>query len=231
MKHLKFVEAWVYTADAIDDRNFIASLFNSNPQTSTSTTTTLPSPSPEQRLLDPEPATSPTERPSNLIDELPKPTSAQLEPRRNRNAVVFGAGTVFFALSLLITRRSFARRRLATNPAFYTNAPSHHTQQAANVNGAVEAFEALTLATSNVLSLTMMTTGGAMWYLNINSMSDARRMLRGGLGVDGTGKSEKDAEEEFEEWMATVLSRKDAKEKSSEGKDAARRTDERGRER
>jgi hypothetical protein len=57
----------------------------------------------------------------------------------------------------------------------------------------------------------MMAAGGTMWYLDINSMADARRVLRGGLGVDGTGKSEKDAEEDFEEWMATVLARKDAK--------------------
>ena len=57
----------------------------------------------------------------------------------------------------------------------------------------------------------MMGAGGTCWYLNINSMEDARRIIRGGLGVDGTGRSEQDAEEDFEEWMATVLNRKEAK--------------------
>lgn len=75
----------------------------------------------------------------------------------------------------------------------------------------MEALEALSIASINVLSLAMVATSGAMLAFDINSMSDARRVLRGGLGVDGTGKSEKDAEEDFEEWMATVLARKDSK--------------------
>ena len=149
---------------------------------------------------------------------------AQID-RSNRNKVVFGAGVAFFAFSLLITRRSLARKRLAANPAFYTNAPGHKTEQTKQVSGAMEALEALHIATLNVFSLAMMGTGGALWYLDINSITDARRMLRGGLGVDGTGKSEKDAEEDFEEWMATVLARKESK-----GSQASQ-TNERGRER
>lgn len=64
----------------------------------------------------------------------------------------------------------------------------------------------------------MMGTGGALWYLGIENLEDARRVARGGIGVDGSGRSEKEAEEEFEEWIATVLSRKEAKEKAQEGK-------------
>lgn len=75
----------------------------------------------------------------------------------------------------------------------------------------MEAVEALNIATVNVLSVAMMATGGTLWYLDINSMTDARRFLRGGMGVDGTGRSEKEAEEEFEEWMATTLARKEEK--------------------
>jgi hypothetical protein len=103
--------------------------------------------------------------------------------------------------------------------------------QARNVNGAVEAVEALNIATVSVLSLAMMSTGGLLWYFDINSMDDARRKLRGGLGVDGSGRDEKQAEEEFEEWMATVLSRKDAKGKSEMGGTEEKRFNERGRER
>jgi hypothetical protein len=95
----------------------------------------------------------------------------------------------------------------------------------------MEAVEALNIATINVLSLAMMSTGGMLWYFDINSMDDARRKLRGGLGVDGTGRDEKQAEEEFEEWMATALSRKEAKEQSKMGRVEEKSVNERGRER
>lgn len=92
-------------------------------------------------------------------------------------------------------------------------------------------MEALNIATINVLSLAMMSTGGLLWYFDINSMDDARRKLRGGLGVDGSGRDEKQAEEEFEEWMATALSRKEVKEKGKVGGVEEKRINERGRER
>jgi len=56
-----------------------------------------------------------------------------------------------------------------------------------------------------------MATGGALWYFDIASMEDLRRSIRGGMGVDGTGRTEEEAEQEMEEWLATVLSRKDDK--------------------
>jgi hypothetical protein len=95
----------------------------------------------------------------------------------------------------------------------------------------MEAVEALNIATVNVLSLAMMSTGGMLWYFDINSMDDARRKLRSGLGVDGTGRDEKQAEKELEEWMATVLSRKETKGKSKMGRDEEKSVNERGRER
>ncbi|KAK5240225.1 hypothetical protein LTR16_010951, partial [Cryomyces antarcticus] len=94
-------------------------------------------------------------------------------------------------------------------PNFY--APSN--RPAPDVNGAIEAFEALNLATINVVSFGMMMTGGLLWSYDISSLEDLRRKVRGGLGVDGSGKSERDAEEEMEEWLATVLARKEDKEK------------------
>jgi len=199
--------------------SWFTSLFSSS--TSPASLPTAETTSHDKRLLE-EPAAQ-----LQPVVEAPKPTVLQTSQteRTNRNRVVFGAGLAFFAFSLLITRRSFARKRLATNPAFYANAPAHQAEQAKNVSGAMEAMEALSIATVNVLSVSMMATGGAMWYLDINNMADARRVLRGGLGVDGTGKSEKDAEEEFEEWMATVLARKEEKSPRRP------RTNERGQER
>jgi hypothetical protein len=145
--------------------------------------------------------------------------------------VIFGAGCAFFALSLLITRRSFARRRILAHPAVplsEISRPAPTTKP--HVSPALEAFEALNIATINVLSLATLSTGAALWYLDINSMEDARRKLRGGLGVDGTGRDEKQAEEEFEEWMASVLSRKEGREKGRrEGGEGGERERERER--
>jgi hypothetical protein len=187
--------------------SWFSSLFSSSkPQT---TSAAAQPPASETRILE-EPAARPREPVVEAAKPSPLPSSTQID-RPNRNAVIFGAGAAFFVFSLLITRRAFARKRLASSPAFYANAPGHQAEQAKNVNGAMEALEALNLATINVLSLSMMATGGTLWYLNINSVADAKRMIRGGLGVDGTGRSEKEAEEDFEEWLATTLARKEAK--------------------
>lgn len=52
-----------------------------------------------------------------------------------------------------------------------------------------------------------------MYAFDINTMEDLRRKVRGGLGVDGSGRSEQDVEEELEEWVVTVMGRKAEKEK------------------
>jgi predicted RNase H-like HicB family nuclease len=82
---------------------------------------------------------------------------------------------------------------------------------ALNNSGPILAIEALTVASMNVFSWAIMATGGALWYFDIASMEDLRRSIRGGMGVDGTGRTEEEAEQEMEEWLATVLSRKDDK--------------------
>lgn len=167
----------------------------------------------EKRILEEAPPLSkaPTPSPVSASSTPSQSTSEQLD-RPNRNKVIFAGGVAFFAFSLLITRRAFTRRRLASNPAFYTNAPGHHVHQSKNVSAPLEAVEALSIATVNVLSATMMGVGGLLWYLDINSMEEGRRFIRGGLGVDGSGRSENEAEEDFEEWMASTMARKDVKE-------------------
>lgn len=62
----------------------------------------------------------------------------------------------------------------------------------------------------------MTVVGGALYALDINDMDDMRRLVRGGLGVDGSGRNEQEVEEDLEEWMATVLDRKAEKEKERE---------------
>ena len=76
--------------------------------------------------------------------------------------------------------------------------------------------------------------GGLGWALDISNLEDLRLKVRGGMGVDGTGRSEKDVEEEFEEWLASVLERKAEKEKAKKLKGEAleeKWVNERGKER
>ena len=75
----------------------------------------------------------------------------------------------------------------------------------------------------------MMMVGGLLWAFDISNINDMRRKVRGGLGVDGTGRSETEAEEELEEWLATVLARKDEKDKrKAEDKGKQQRQNDRG---
>lgn len=81
----------------------------------------------------------------------------------------------------------------------------------------MEAFEALNLATVNVTSFAMMMAGGLLWALDISSMEELRQKVRGGMGVDGSGRSEREAEEEWEEWLAVTLARREEKERRRRG--------------
>ncbi|KAK5084111.1 hypothetical protein LTR70_007864 [Exophiala xenobiotica] len=159
----------------------------------------------EKRLLEEPSASTQAAEPATPASHnvLSSPDNAAIQEQgRRRNKLIFAAGLAFFGLSVLTTRRSLARR---------SDAPAHNVEQSKNVSGALEAVEALNLATLNVLSVAMTATGGALWYLDLNSLADARKMIRGGLGVDGKGMTEQEADEEIEEAIASILARKDAK--------------------
>jgi hypothetical protein len=136
----------------------------------------------------------------------PESESAFFTPRSRRQLGLFAAGVGFFALSTAITRRSIVRRYKATIPKFYQ--PSN--QPNLGINGAMEAFEALNIATVNVFSVGMMVTGGLLWAFDIASLDDMRSKVRTNLGVDPI-RTDKDAEDEIEEWFASVLARKEFK--------------------
>lgn len=169
----------------------------------------------QRRLLEePEPATKPVQTPiaSGVSETLSHEDWLKVqEEGRRRNKLIFAAGLAFLGLSIFATRRSLNRRKLASQAAFFKDAPANNAEQAKNVSGALEAVEALNLATINVLSVAMLATGGTLWYMDVNSLADARKMIRGGLGVDGKGMTEQEAEEEIEEVIASILARKDAK--------------------
>lgn len=101
----------------------------------------------------------------------------------------------------------------------------------------MEALEALNIATINVVSLAMLGVGGTMYALDVNTVDDLRRLMRRGMGIDGDGDgtpgpSDRQLEQELEEWLATVLDRKmlerklkEIKEQGQEGEQQQRRTD------
>ncbi|RAH42351.1 DUF3433 domain-containing protein [Aspergillus brunneoviolaceus CBS 621.78] len=131
------------------------------------------------------------------IEEFDPPLPKLWTPQTNLKLLL--GGTAFLALSLLTTRRAISRRRLAAIPPFYTSAPYHKP----TVSGGVEAFEALNLATLNVLAFAMMSTGGVLYAMDINSVDDMRRYVRRGL-VEG----DQEMEREVEAWAAKVLGEK-----------------------
>jgi hypothetical protein len=156
----------------------------------------------QQQHLMAEPQPTPTPQASST----PEPQSAFFSQRSRRQLGLFAAGAGFFALSTAITRRSIVRRYKATIPKFYQ--PSNRINY--EVNGTMEAFEALNIATINVVSVGMMAAGGLLWAFDIASVDDMRRKVRTNLGVD-TNRTDQDAEKEIEEWFASVLARKEFK--------------------
>ncbi|PIG87616.1 hypothetical protein AARAC_007219 [Aspergillus arachidicola] len=100
-------------------------------------------------------------------------------------------GLTFFAFSLWSTRRALNRRYLASVPPFYTSSLYHKP----DVSGGAEAFEALNLATLNVLSLGMAGDWG---------------FVRRGFYGDGgdVTKVDKELEDEVEAWVGSVLGEK-----------------------
>lgn len=69
----------------------------------------------------------------------------------------------------------------------------------------------------------MITVGACLWAWDISSLEDLRGKVRGRLGVEAGEGREREAEEEFEEWLAGVLERKERKEKRrGEGGDEGR---------
>lgn len=147
----------------------------------------------------------------------PEPVSRtpQEEFRRSaRQLGLFFAGATFLTASALISRRAVARRMVDAYPKFYQ--PSHHGPRAPPRNPAEKsedtfvAVEALGLATLNVFSFGVMMTGGLMWAFDISNVEDlrykARRKLYGANGV-----VDEAAEQQVEDWIADVLSRRDQK--------------------
>ncbi|KAJ8125645.1 hypothetical protein O1611_g7991 [Lasiodiplodia mahajangana] len=76
------------------------------------------------------------------------------------------------------------------------------------------ALEALNLATLNVVGFAIMMIGGVSWAFDISNIDDLRRMARKHIGPSG-GRTDEEAEQEIEEWVAKVLLRKEKQQEAA----------------
>ena len=142
----------------------------------------------------------------------PETRPSVLSQRSLKQLSLFFAGAGFLSLATLITRRSIARKQMATLPKFYTQ--SNRPVNKIGSDSSLIALEALNLATLNVLGFGIMMTGGVSWAFDISSIDDLRRMARKHIGPAG-GRTDEEAEREVEEWVAKVLLRKEKQEQAA----------------
>ncbi|KAL1859153.1 hypothetical protein Plec18167_007466 [Paecilomyces lecythidis] len=159
-------------------------------------------------------STAPAPPPSNNQNNEPSSphsTSSLAVSNTSRvpnNARILFGGLSFFLLSTLVTKRALNRRFSAMMPPYYTSSVYHKP----DVNGALEALDAFSIATVNVLSLGMVGTGMAMYALDVNNPEDMRRYMRRkfNLGAEdvagvGQGTTDNETDKEIEGWLQNAL--------------------------
>ncbi|KAF8428712.1 hypothetical protein EV426DRAFT_282573 [Tirmania nivea] len=166
-----------------------------------------------------------TDTPSTTLAIDLSPSSSTYTPlpepvRLRRQLTLLLAGPIFLSASILITRRALRRKALQMIPPQFhpNNNPPLHLP-----SGPFEALEALNLATLNITAFAVTLVGGGMFALDVTDIEELRRKVRGddGLGGEVMGdkwrelkRLEREAEEEMEEWMVSVLARKEVKERA-----------------
>ncbi|GKZ17212.1 hypothetical protein AbraIFM66951_009056 [Aspergillus brasiliensis] len=187
-----------------------SSLFSSTPSTpSTPSNPDSQSQSQSQPPSEQQQSTPPASIQRSPTEEFDPPLPKLWTPKTNLKLLL--GGLAFFTFSIYSTRRAMNRKLLASIPPYYTSSVYHKPK----VSGGAEAFEALHLATMNVLSFGMMSAGGLLYALDINGVEDMRRFVRKGM-VEGDGAlmrgEDKELEKEVEGWVAKVLGEKFGKE-------------------
>lgn len=128
--------------------------------------------------------------------------------RSLRQFGLYTAGAGLFAASMMITRRSIVRKYYRDIPKFFTSSYPANVE----VNGALDALEALNLATINICSVALMMTGGMLWAFDISSLDDVkkRRQLNALRQVDPARRDEL-SEKVIEDWLTSLFERKEFK--------------------
>ncbi|KAL4906770.1 hypothetical protein BDW74DRAFT_166920 [Aspergillus multicolor] len=192
--------------DTVHTTKMVLSWFRTSETPQPSTADTTPS-IPTQSI--PETTSAPTPTPAEPTStNTTKDTTEDLPKlwKPDTNKKLFFGGALFFAFSLLTTRRAMVRRFNASIPPYYTSSIYHKPE----VNGGMEAFEALNLATLNVLSFGMMSSGGVLWAMGINSLDDMRRYVKTRMagGEGALNATDEEMEKEVEAWVMKYLGKR-----------------------
>jgi hypothetical protein len=144
---------------------------------------------------------------SSALPARPNTRSPITSQRSLKQLGVFFMGAGFMSLATLITRRSILRKRISTWPRFYQQS---NTQPAKiESDSSFIAFEALNLATLNVIGFGIMATGGLAWAFDICDVHELRSLARKTLETEGQARTDEAAEQEIEQYFARVLLRKE----------------------
>lgn len=183
-----------------------------------------PSPSQQQQQPPQSQSQQPDQQEAAQQQQQPDPVKqwTPITPDTKYKLLLGGLG--FLAFSLSATRRAINRRTLNARPPFYTSSPYHRP----DANGGAEAFEALHLATINVVSVGMAGTGAAMCAFGIDGVQDMRGYMRRGMGIEDehgnpivpkSSGGDQELEKDIEEWVGSLLGPKygDALKKEREG--------------
>ena len=150
--------------------------------------------------------------PPPLLSPLSPPPPPPAPPKNDlqrllKQSVLPLTGSLFLLLSIRLSQRTIRKKTIRA--PYYTpnNSPSLITG-----SPALDAFEALQLASLSVFSAAMVLVGGAGVALDVSNVHELRERFRqsqmGGEWEEGKRR----AEEEWEEWVAGVLERKKARE-------------------
>ncbi|KAH9895534.1 hypothetical protein F4778DRAFT_276246 [Xylariomycetidae sp. FL2044] len=163
------------------------------------------------------PAKGPPSPPPASTTNISQPNEIRTRPsttseRSLRQLGFFFAGAGFLSLSILVTRRAIARKRISTIPKFFI--PSNSPIKKSDSDNALIAVEALGYATLNTMGFGIMTTGGLAWAFDISNLDDLKAKARRSMYNSG-GTRDEAGEREIEEWVTKVLLQKDNKEQEA----------------
>ncbi|KAK4229038.1 hypothetical protein QBC38DRAFT_128117 [Podospora fimiseda] len=153
----------------------------------------------------PVPAPAPTSIPPAISrwEERP-PYPPVFSARSLKQLSLSFGGATFLVLSIALTRRRInLHQKLSKLKFFDTNIVPPKEQRPAK--DPFVAFEALNLATLNVMSAAIMVTGGISWALDCSTLDDFRRITRQRLVSKQDGVPDPEAEREVAEWVAKTL--------------------------
>jgi hypothetical protein len=132
--------------------------------------------------------------------------------RSRRQLGLFFAGSTFVVLSSLITRRAVVRRQQLTRPAFFH---PNNTAPITPINGALEALDALGIATINVFSYGIMFGGGLLWAFNISTLAELKNRIKSPLDLKGGEETGNNSEDDTGTWLAAAIVLKEEEERQN----------------